>query len=461
MKTDWIFIDIIGKGGNGTVFRVENLKGESYALKELRNVKDSKYYQRFRDEVEILVKLKDKEGIIKIIDSYLPQKPSVDDKPFYVMPICKPIWDFFKGKRHDFIFKTYIDICKAVKLLHDNDITHRDIKPANILVQNSKAVLSDFGLVDFPNKQHVSDTNEQIGPKWTIAPEMQRISSTAEFKKADIYSLAKTLWILITNNIWCFEGQYIPNSSISLDKYIDLKIHQMTMMGDWNYFSIVLLERLLIDSTSNDVEKRPDIDTFIDRLEEWFLNNEKWLLRNPIEWNDAVSKIFPISIPSHCEWNSIIEIHGVLSILTKYNNLNHVFLPTHGGIDMFEIDFEIGSNCLIINKYIVFSPHRLTFECLGDTDWSYFRLEINELESLTDNPDVDYMSLAQDGGYSDYSEDGNRISRFKKGSFVFVYKRAPLNLLKGKSDAYTGIHNKMTEIEYRNYLEILKEKSAC
>lgn len=33
-----------------------------------------------------------------------------------------------------------------------------------------------------------------------MAPEMRRESSTADVSKADVYSLAKTLWIYLTGN---------------------------------------------------------------------------------------------------------------------------------------------------------------------------------------------------------------------------------------------------------------------
>ncbi|KQS32465.1 hypothetical protein ASG14_16400 [Pedobacter sp. Leaf194] len=79
-------------------------------------------------------------------------------------------------------------------------------------------VLSDFGLMSFPDKSARSGDNEKIGPQWTIAPEMKRTSSTAEFKKSDIYSLANSLWILITGSKFGFEGQYVPNSNISVRK---------------------------------------------------------------------------------------------------------------------------------------------------------------------------------------------------------------------------------------------------
>jgi hypothetical protein len=49
-----------------------------------------------------------------------------------------------------------------------------------------------------------------------MAPEMKRESSNADLAKVDVYSLAKTLYILLTNNDKCFDGQYSTDSIFNL-----------------------------------------------------------------------------------------------------------------------------------------------------------------------------------------------------------------------------------------------------
>ena len=459
-KNEWKIVREIGKGGNGTVYEVKDKSGKKYALKELTKVKNNKSYQRFKDEVEVLGHLKDKSGIVNIIDSYLPSKVVPGDMPFYVMPIGQPLVEFLKGKSHEVIFQMFVKVSKALEHLHSLGITHRDIKPANILVIDGEPVLSDFGLSHFPKKKKVSATNEPIGAKWTIAPEMQRISSSAEFKIADVYSLAKTLWILLTGVPYGFEGQYIPRSSISLEKYVDVLVNTVHMSGRWYYFSIVLLERLLIDSTSNDPDKRPTVSSFIQRLEYWMESNDDYFKRNAYEWEDAVKRIFPISIPEHSEWEKIDEIISVLQILTEYDNLNHSFFPDGGGFDIELVEKAKENNCLVIEESNIGKPAKLVFEKIENLEWSYFRLDLATLTPLTiTTKKQEELYIDEAGTYSESKANDNKnVRRYLEGSFVIVYKTSVINALKGPMNGYTGIHNTMDATEYRKLLSMVKAK---
>ena len=77
-----------------------------------------------------------------------------------------------------------------------------------------------FGLVEYPAKADISLPRKDLGPKWTIAPEMKRNPHTADGKLADVYSMAKTMWILLTKEEKGFEGQYSSGSSIEIKKLV-------------------------------------------------------------------------------------------------------------------------------------------------------------------------------------------------------------------------------------------------
>src|SRR5665213_1654102 len=328
----WQIRHRLGKGGNGVVYLVTD-GVNLFALKTLIRFATTIDYLRFKDEITALDKLSSIKGIMDLVEYYLPESPTFDNLPYYVMLVAESFEKHLNGETHKVLFKRYLMIVKAVSELHQLGFTHRDIKPSNILLIGDQPLLSDFGLVSFPKKSSLSGRNENIGAKWTIAPEMKRTSTTADFKKADVYSLAKTLWILITGNQKGFEGQYIPKSSISVDRYVDVKINAMTNADTWHYFSIVLLERLLVQATSNDPKIRPTAEEFYDMLALWLKLNTDFFARNAHDWKEALDVLFPYGIPHQCEWDTLPEIIKVLKVQTEFDNLNYCFLPGRGGND--------------------------------------------------------------------------------------------------------------------------------
>jgi serine/threonine-protein kinase len=457
-KNKYRYIRRIGEGGNGVVYEVEDQNGKQFALKQLFNIENKKAYKRFKAEIKVLSQLKGQKGIIEIMDSHFPDQPNHNKYPFYVMPIGKPFTNLLIGKPDENLFKSLILLCNSLIYLHSLDITHRDIKPANMLALHGGPVFSDFGLANFPHKEHISAPDEQIGAKWTIAPEMKRISSAAEYKKADVYSMAKTLWILITKQSKGFEGQYIPQSSIGLKNFIDLKINTTTVAGNWYYHSIVLLDKLLVDSTSNDPGERPTIDEFTSRLKYWLHSNEEYFERNPYEWKHALDRIFPVSIPYHAEWDLKEDIFKVLQVLTQYDNLNHMFYPSRGGMDMDTVEFAQEHGCLILLNDVILKPKQLLFDMIDDYKWSYFRLQCDKLTSLTGVRGIrEEMFLDESGTYVKETEPYiNRVSRFLSGSFVITFKMSAINQISGLYNAYSGFHNKLSAAEYRKTLDTIK-----
>lgn len=86
---------ILGKGGNGIVFDalVEGLESEdgSFVVKIYNsNNKNEERYERFKREVKVVYeKLYNVEGVLPIIDYYLPSKPTDKNKSWYLMPKAK------------------------------------------------------------------------------------------------------------------------------------------------------------------------------------------------------------------------------------------------------------------------------------------------------------------------------------------------------------------------------------
>ncbi len=389
--------------------------------------------------------------------------------PYYIMPLGVSIKEYLSTnislkKTFDII----LNVINTVEYLHNNDITHRDIKIENILMVGDNPKLSDFGLANFPKQKRISKTNEKIGPAFTIAPEMKRISSSAEYKKADVYSLAKTIWVILTKNWLSFDGQYSPLSSIGLTNYVDLQINKMTTIDAVEYYSLVLLEKLLQDATHNDPVRRPDIAEFKSRFEFWLESNNDYYLRNGIEWQDAIERIFPLSVPHSCVWTDIRFINNILSIIfSQYDQLNHSFFPVSGGEDFTAVEIITirGIDYLLINKSYIIKPVKLIFELMDDFNWSYFRLEFDTIPpffgtNVYDKEERIYVDeiydLYENKDEEDYTSQLRDVIVCLEGSFLIVQKTAMINKLNGKFDHYTGLHDSMDNSKYKELLTKIK-----
>lgn len=82
-----------------------------------------------------------------------------------------------------------IQLCRCLKILHENKIIHRDIKPANIILSGEKIFLIDFGIARKIKNVSESDT-EWLGTRGYAPPEQYGFSQTDS--RSDIYALGAT-----------------------------------------------------------------------------------------------------------------------------------------------------------------------------------------------------------------------------------------------------------------------------
>lgn len=465
---NWTLSSYLGGGGNGEVWACENAEGETKAIKLLKNIKQ-KSYSRFKDETFVIEQNSDIKGIIPIIEKNLPEN-FAEQPPFFIMPVAQSSEDLLKNKSIKEKVEAILQVAETLSELHKRKIYHRDIKPANILFYDSRYSLADFGLVIYPNKREVSLYNEVIGPKWTMAPEMRRASKKVDAAKADIYSLAKTLWIYLTENKLGFDGQYSTESIIHLKKFYPK-----------SYTSPI--DNILISCTDNDPIKRPTIEEFIFALHEWKELEENFHERNQQEWFELQSKLFPTSIPQRVIWEDPRDIVKVLKLLCSFDNLNHMFMPDAGGLDLEDVRISYEEGCIELDFQLIHivRPQRLLFESFDyDHEWNYFRLEAAELEpsgvyeienseeSSEETRNEETVTEVYPGKYEDYQyienmeyyeeyddnykkpENARHVTRWFRGSFVIFCKRSVYNMTPA---TYDGRHNKMNTDEFRAYIQ--------
>lgn len=384
----------LGSGGNGCVCRVKNKEsGVRLALKYMSILrKDADKEKRFRSEIIALKKIKEKglSGVIPIVEYS-------EADLWYTMPVAQRIEEYLKGKNIVEVVEAVISLADTLDKLHLGGFTHRDIKPDNIFFYQGHVILGDFGLVSYPGKPEVTASNRKLGALYTIAPEMLRYPRSADGKKADVYSLAKTLWILLSDEKKGFDGSYDY-----LNKKISLRNH-LKNRDERKGVHLVELEQLLKKATEYDPEKRPTMAEFRDSLKKFvdiFKNSENSL---DSDWKFLGEMLFNQFVPNSVRWNNPVVIGQVLEAISTSPAIKQM-LTSEGvelSLDGVFLNKSKNISLKIMGNTVSVLPASMSFQQFDDFHLNYFLLE------------VDKISISR----------GRHISF--NGPFVFVLKKSP------------------------------------
>jgi serine/threonine protein kinase len=108
-------------------------------------------------------------------------------------------------------------VAEVLARLAGDGIGHRDIKPDNLFRLNDEWVVGDFGLVAYPEKEPITIQGRRLGPLDYMAPEMRANADKAQPGPADVWSLAKTVWVLLADTDLPLPGSHnlsIPAHSL-------------------------------------------------------------------------------------------------------------------------------------------------------------------------------------------------------------------------------------------------------
>ena len=451
----------LGRGGNAQVYQVEEKNTlNKFALKELYN-KSSEKKVRFNIEVEIARKYASSiPGIIPIIDS-------CKEEYWYTMPIAINIQEHIHGHTIEDIVKGVIQLSETLIKLHENEISHRDIKPSNIYFYENRYSFGDFGLVDFPdNSNGFTRSDRALGAMFTIAPEMKRDPKNSDGKKADVFSLAKTLWMLLSEKDRGFDGEY---------NFLDSS-HGLQYIEEYQETHLVGIHELLKDATNNTPELRPTIKEFNKKLNHWLEIFYDEYKSQASEWDFLNKKIFGSIPPESSVWRAPNEIEDILNIIGATPAYNHMLFSDGGGLDFSYAELANEEECINVydtfgNCYIV-KPSGLYYEGFNEKSrWNYFLLTLSNLEPVFEvDESTDYEFLLEDkpanyvsAMYSQYGvydydtgeplPEGYRIVyRYIKGKILIVMKNGPYNRISG---TYDGRHGLTSNLGFRRYIERL------
>jgi len=146
----WRLLDVIGRGGMGTVYRAARDDGEfdqQAAIKLLPpGLESEDVLRRFARERQILAAL-DHPGIARLLDGGRTDS----GQPYFVMELVdgQPIDRFCDARTFTIRQRLglMLQVCRAVDHAHRNLVVHLDLKPSNILVTaDGRVKLLDFGI---------------------------------------------------------------------------------------------------------------------------------------------------------------------------------------------------------------------------------------------------------------------------------------------------------------------------
>lgn len=225
MQGKYRIVAVLGQGGFGITYKGEHtMLGTTVAIKEFfmkgacerdensthvttsqsNGELASRFRTKFLKEAKTLAALKHP-NIIRVFDVF-----EDNGTAYYVMDYIEGnnLSDIVEGKgrlSEPLALKYIRQVANALNYLHQKKLLHLDVKPANILLDKNtgNAILIDFGVSKQYDQdgQQTSTTPPAISKGYSPVEQYAQGSNVKTFSPAtDIYSLAATLYKLVTGN---------------------------------------------------------------------------------------------------------------------------------------------------------------------------------------------------------------------------------------------------------------------
>lgn len=253
----YTFLDLLGQGAFGKVFKAIDDNGEYFAIKVynkriLKNRwigKKRTAWEAVHDEIEVMEKLDHKGcvGLVEVIDE-------ATSKKIYI------VMEFVDGgslaekcpldiNSSRIIFK---QLAETIQYLHNEAmVVHRDIKPQNLLVSSSLTLkVCDFGGSQFLHNQK-DEMSNSAGTFAFMPPEAHK-NGVYKGRPADIWACGITLYFMLTG-----QSPYHNKSFSRLMEEIDQACIDLPQIFDEE------VRDLIKKMTDKDSFRRIDIDSVI------------------------------------------------------------------------------------------------------------------------------------------------------------------------------------------------------
>jgi hypothetical protein len=198
------------------------------------------------------------EGVLPLLDAHLPERPTRQNPAWLAMPIATPISRSLSGRPLEDVVMAIAAIADTLaSLQRTHNLAHRDVKPGNLYELDGRWLIGDFGLVAVPDVDELTRTGRPLGPVRFMPDEMVLDAPRANPHSADVYSLAKTLWVLAV------EQQYPPSGHQPADR------GGYTIADQRPHAYAPALDRLVDMATRTRPEERPSKEQIAKDLHVW------------------------------------------------------------------------------------------------------------------------------------------------------------------------------------------------
>ena len=189
----YLLESVLGEGSMGIVFRASHENGNVVALKVLRPElsHDEAYRRRFEREGRIASNLAHRH-LVEVVDTGEAEGWTYLASRYVAGESLAERLDREGPLPVDDVVRLAGEVGTALDTLHASELVHRDVKPSNVMLAESGAELTDFGVARGTADTVLTAPGRVVGTLDYLAPEVIR-GQPAE-PPADVYALGCLLY---------------------------------------------------------------------------------------------------------------------------------------------------------------------------------------------------------------------------------------------------------------------------